>query len=53
MLPKNQKDIESIILRLSKKNLSANEIRKRLKPIFSKNLLPSIKVYKFNCKKNF
>ena len=44
MLQKKNIDIESIIKYLHNKKLSANVIRKRLKPLLTRNLLPSLKV---------
>jgi hypothetical protein len=40
-------DVESIIRQLSKKKLNATKIRKRLKSILSKKLVPSIRVLYF------
>ena len=47
MLKKKNIDIESIIRRLSKNKLNSKEIRKRLKPLLSKNLVPTVKVSYF------
>jgi hypothetical protein len=44
MLKKKNIDIESIIRRLSKNKLNPKQIRKRLKPLLSKNLVPTVKV---------
>ena len=44
MLQKKNIDIETIIMNLHNKKLRANLIRKRLKPLLSRTLLPSLKV---------
>jgi hypothetical protein len=44
MLKKKNLNIESVIINLSNKKISAKLITKRLKPLLGKTLLPSIKV---------
>ena len=45
MLKKTNIDVETIIKRLAKKKLKPDIIRKRLKTLLDRNIIPSLKVF--------